>query len=297
MLDLVRLSSRPLFPPGGRDLYRQIAVLADVKPGDELLVVACGTGVTLEYFVREYAVQGYGVEPDPDLAKATEQWGREADPRSRFQVQQAPVDDLPYRDGMFDVVVGEIGLTTSAAPEDAIAELVRVAKPGARIALVQLVWKAPVEPERQEALSRHLGAKPHMLVEIKRALRAVGIERLHVEAWTDEETAFRPALKKPFPDFAELFSLPEKLGILRRVWGRWGWHGVRTAIGREVTIHRLLTRERILGLDMIVGRKSGEAPEVGDTADGGEASEEGEESAGEDETTAELPLFAPPNRS
>ena len=96
-----------------------------------------------------------------------------------------------------------------------------------------------------------------MLVELKRILRTAGVERLHTEAWSDHDTAFRPSLTKPFPDFAELFSLPEKIGILRRAWIRWGWRGVFGAMAREREVHRLLTRERILGLDMIQGRKVG----------------------------------------
>jgi hypothetical protein len=98
-----------------------------------------------------------------------------------------------------------------------------------------------------------------MLVELKKLLREMGVRRLHTEDWSDDETAFRPTVTKPFPDFAELFSLPEKLAILRRAWRRWGWRGVKTAIQREAEVHRLLTRERILALDLVIGRKLGEA--------------------------------------
>jgi hypothetical protein len=121
--------------------------------------------------------------------------------------------------------------------------------------LIQLVWKAPVEPSRRDILSSHLGVRPLMLVEWKRLLREAGLEDLHSEDWSDAETAFRPQIRKPFPDFAELFSLPEKLGILRRARGKWGWRGVVTAVLRESEVHRLLTRERILGLDLLLGRK------------------------------------------
>ena len=74
---------------------------------------------------------------------------------------------------------------------------------------------------------------------------------------SDEETSFRPAVVKPFPDFAELFSLGERMAILRRAWQRWGWRGVSTAIARENEVHKLLTNERILGLDLLRGRKAG----------------------------------------
>jgi len=251
MLDLVRLSPRAIFPPGGRELYRQIALLTDMGPGQEVLVAACGAGVTLEYFVKEYGVQGSGVDVDAHLIERAESRTRDEGLHGQLQFQQSSMDSLPYRDGIFDVSIAELGLTAHADPAPAIAELVRVTRPGGHVVLVQLVWKAPVEPERQAVLAEHLGTRPLMLVELKRILRSHGLVNLHTEAWSDEETAFRPQIKKPFPDFAELFSVPEKLGILRRAFGRWGWTGVRSALERELTVHRLLTRERILGLDMV----------------------------------------------
>ncbi len=283
MLDLIRLSPRALFPPGGRELYRQIALLTDMDEGSEVLVAACGTGLTLEFFVREFGVQGSGVDEDPVLIEEAEARVRASGLQGRIQLQCGSMESLPYRDGVFDVVVAELGLTASADPMKAIGELARVVRPGGRVALVHLVWKAPVDRERREVLSRHLGARPLMLVELKRGLRESGVKNLHSEAWSDESTAFRPHVKKPFPDFAELFSVPEKLGILRRAWSRWGWRGVRTALAREREVHRLLTRERILGLDMVKGTRVVEPdPEPDEIL---------EEPAQEDPATRDLPLF------
>ena len=94
-----------------------------------------------------------------------------------------------------------------------------------------------------------------MVVEWKRLLLGAGIEGLRTENWSDEETAFRPQITKPFPDFAELFTIPEKLGILRRARRRWGWRGVWTALARQRRVHKLLTQERVLGLDLVIGLK------------------------------------------
>lgn len=255
MLDLIRLSPQLLFPPGGVDLYRQIALLTDLSEEDEILDVACGKGVPLEYFVREYGVHGSGVDDDGRMIELAEGRSRQDGISDRLQFQTAPSDALPYRDGIFDVVVGELGLAAHCDPSDAVRELVRVTKPGGFVVLVQLVWKAPVDPGRQRVLAEHLGARPLMMVEWKRRLKSVGVADLHTEDWSDEETSFRPRIAKPFPDFAEMFTLSQKIGILRRAWRRWGWSGVRTVLEREREVHRLLTRERILGLDLLKGRK------------------------------------------
>lgn len=303
MLDLVRQSPRLLFPPGGRELYRQIALLARLEPDEEVLVAGCGNGVTLEYFVREHGVQGSGAEHDPAMVEAAQERARTLGLAESLQFQQAAMDRLPYRDHIFDVTVGELALTTHADPKDAVRELVRVTRPGGVVILVQLVWKAPVDEARREVLSRHLGVRPLMLVEWKRLLREAGVSNLHTEDWSDAETAFRSQGVKPFPDFSELFSLPEKIGILRRAWLRWGWRGLWTALVREWEVHRLLTRERILGLDLLKGTRVVEegVAEVADASredvgGGEEASKEEEPSTGREvsagEETEGLPLFS-----
>jgi hypothetical protein len=95
-----------------------------------------------------------------------------------------------------------------------------------------------------------------MAVELRRILKDAGVQDLHTEDWIDVNTAFRSTSRKPFPDFAELFGLGEKLGILRRAWRRWGLRGVKTVLQREMEVHRLLTRERILGLNLLIGVKT-----------------------------------------
>lgn len=256
MLDLVRLSPRRLFPPGGVELFRHIAVLTELREDQEVLGVACGKGVGLEYFAHEYGVVASGVEFDPLMVEQAEAAARDIGLTGRLQFQQGRSDALPYRDAIFDVSLGEIGLANHCDPADAVRELVRVTKPGGFVVLVQLVWKAPVDADRQRVLSEHLGARPLMVVEWKRLLAQAGVEELHTEDWSDAETSFRGGAVKPFPDFAELFTLPEKVGVLRRAWRRWGWRGVSALVSREREVHNLLTNERILGLDLLRGRKA-----------------------------------------
>jgi SAM-dependent methyltransferase len=277
-----------------------------MSEGDEILDVAAGTGVPLEYFVREHGAHGSGVEADPQLVEAADARARAEGMAASIQFQAAPFDALPYRDEVFDVVVGELGFAAHVDPADAVREMVRVAKPGGRIVLVRLVWKSPVEPARQQILTRRLGARPLMLVEWKRLLRDEGVTGVHIEDWSEEGTSSRPRVDKPFPDFSEAFTVGEKLVVLRRAWGRWGFRGVRWLLAREWEIHRLLTHERILGLVLLVGRRTpageelGEEPgeEPGEAAQGGSAGtsatprgRSGEEAAGPDAGTAGLPLF------
>ncbi|HUF77102.1 MAG TPA: methyltransferase domain-containing protein, partial [Longimicrobiales bacterium] len=279
-------------------LSRQVAVLTDMSEGDEVLGVGCGKGVALEYFAREWGVIAAGVEFDPLMVEQAEAAARESGLTSRLTFQPGRSDALPYRDAIFDVAIGEIGLANHCDPADAVRELVRVTKPEGFVVLVQLVWKAPVDEARQRVLSEHLGARPLMVVEWKRLLAAAGVEEVHTENWSDAETSFRGGVVKPFPDFAEIFSLPERMGVLRRAWRRWGWRGVRAVLAREREVHNLLTQERILGLDLLRGRKgSVSAPGPAEDADeGAPESVPASVSARREEETSGLPLFGREDR-
>jgi ubiquinone/menaquinone biosynthesis C-methylase UbiE len=255
MLDLVRLSPVTVFPPGGEALYRQIGLLTEMAAGHEVLDVACGRGVSTSFLVSTFDVDAQGVEEDVHLVDEAELRAREAGMAHRLQFQEASPEELPYRDAIFDVTIGEIGLARSADPQRAIAELVRVTKPMGSVVLVQLIWTGNLDAERKERLVEYLGARPMLPVEWKQMLREAGVVELHAEDWSDRSTAIRPEVHAPFPDFAQIFTVREKLGILRRAMRRWGWRGVRGAVMREQEIHKLLTRERVLGLTLIKGTR------------------------------------------
>ncbi|HET7274459.1 MAG TPA: methyltransferase domain-containing protein [Longimicrobiaceae bacterium] len=255
VLDLVRLSATPIFPPGGEALYRKIALLADLQPGQEVLDVACGRGVATHYLAKTYDVEASGVDPDPLVIHEAEERARATGLDDRLHFQMAPLDDLPYKDGIFDVSIGEVGLASSVDPARAVRELARVTKPMGTVILIQLIWTGNVDPVRRDILVQHLGARPMLLVEWKQLVREAGVVDLSVEDWSDQPSPFSPLVGKPFHDLAEMFSFKQKVAILRRAMRRWGWRGVRGAVLREQEIHRLLTRERVLGLSMIKGTR------------------------------------------
>ena len=139
MLDVVRLSPRKIFPPGGVELYRQIAVLTEMRSGTEVLAVASGAGIPLQYFATEFGVNAAGIDIDPSMTVEADSASRELEAGDRLQFQSNSSDSLPYRDDIFDVTIGEIGLANHCDPEEAVSEMVRVTKPDGFVVLVQFV--------------------------------------------------------------------------------------------------------------------------------------------------------------
>ena len=255
VLELVRLSTEPVFPPGGEALYREIALQTELARGQIVLDAACGRGLSADFLAASYGVETHGLDPDPALVEEAERRTRDSAHADLLHFQEGDLDDLPYQDGIFDVVIGEVGLASSVDPAKAIRELTRVTRPMGSVVLVQLIWTGDVDEARREILVEYLGARPLLLVEWKQLLREAGVVDLHVEDWSDYASPFRPTIKGPFHDFAEIFSVREKFTILRRAFRRWGWRGVRGAIVREQEVHRLLTRQRVLGLSLIWGTR------------------------------------------
>lgn len=255
VLDLVRLSPEPVFPPGGEGLYRQIALLTEIGSDHLVLEAACGRGVGTEFLATTTGAECYGLDPNPLLMEEADRRVRSTGKADRIHFETGSLEDLPYRDGIFDISIGGIGLAALADPATAVRELARVTRSMGAVILVQLIWTGNVEADRKEELVAHLGGRPLLLVEWKQLLRDAGVVELHVEDWSDSASPFRPGNSRSFGDFSEILSFRQKAVILHRAFRRWGWRGVRGAIMREVEINRLLTRERVLGLSLIRGTK------------------------------------------
>ena len=103
-----------------------------LEPRETVLDVACGTGnLALPAARLGAAVTGIDIAPNL-IAQARANGGMEG-LHIRFDLGDA--ERLPYADGTFDTVVTMFGAMFAARQEQAGAELVRVTRPGGRIAM------------------------------------------------------------------------------------------------------------------------------------------------------------------
>lgn len=104
---------------------------AGVMPGARVLDVACGTGV-----VAVTAAQTGARVRGLDLAPALLERARHNAQVAGVDVEfvEGDVEALPYADGEFDFVLSQFGHMFGPRPELAIGEMLRVLKPGGRIA-------------------------------------------------------------------------------------------------------------------------------------------------------------------
>ena len=100
--------------------------------GETVLDVACGTG-NLAIPAARTGARVTGVDIAPNLVEQARLVAAGEGLDIRFDVGIA--EALPYADGSFDTVISMFGVMFSPRPEAALAELIRVTRPGGRIAL------------------------------------------------------------------------------------------------------------------------------------------------------------------
>ncbi len=249
---LAHLAPKRFLSTATAALYRHVARLVELGPDSEFLVVPAGRGLTVQFLAELTEAAGAGVDPAADLVEAAVARARAAHLTGQLHYEVAPLDELPYQDEVFDVVIGEIGLGAAADFAAAVRELARVTRPMGVVVLIQFTWTGGIDPERREAVVESLGVRPLLLVECKQLLREAGVVDLYVEDWTDAGGGRHPW---PLGALAEINSLHDRVTVLWRAWRSWGWHGVRLALRSGGAARELVSRERILGLSVIKGTK------------------------------------------
>lgn len=113
-------------PPAAR-----LVEYAGVQEGQAVLDLACGTGVVAVTAARRGArVQGLDLSPVL-LAHARES---AAQAGVVIEFSEGDAEDLPYPDDSFDVVLSQFGHMFAPRPEMAVREMLRVLRPGGRLA-------------------------------------------------------------------------------------------------------------------------------------------------------------------
>ena len=164
---------------GGRRgrVYRRIAALAGVQPGDAVLDVGCSGGYLARKLAAAAGPGGRVIGVDPSQA-AISHARRRALPTMSFTAGTA--QDLPLLDASFDVVTCTLAMhhVPARRRQDALAEMYRVTRPGGRLLI------ADFDPARRP-LPLHPGGR-----RMRRAAATVGpLEELAAAAGYQVESA------------------------------------------------------------------------------------------------------------
>ncbi|GIK98755.1 MAG: ubiquinone/menaquinone biosynthesis methyltransferase [Alphaproteobacteria bacterium] len=132
--------------------------VADLRPGERVLDVACGTGVLTRLAAARVGAGGAVAGLDPNagmLAVARSQ----TPPGLSIDWRQASAESMPLPDAAFDVVLCQMGLQFVPDKPAALREMRRVLDAGGRTFITVPGPKPPPFAIMTDALARHLGAQ------------------------------------------------------------------------------------------------------------------------------------------
>ncbi|RJP52904.1 MAG: methyltransferase domain-containing protein [Anaerolineaceae bacterium] len=111
-----------------------VADAAQIKPGERVLDVACGTGILAREVLSRTGAAEFvtGLDPSAGMLEVAK------DLAPGVEWRQGVAESLPFPDASFDVVVSQFGLMFFNDRSEALRQALRVLRPGGRMAFA--VW-------------------------------------------------------------------------------------------------------------------------------------------------------------
>lgn len=147
--ELMALLGKRYVHPGGRRATEQLAAWADIRPGQQVLDIGCGSGNTAVSLARTYGVEVTAGDMSELMLGLARRTVERAGVSGLVTVEPADITALPYPDGAFDHVIAE-AVTMFVDRPVAARELVRVCRPGGRVLATEFFWRRPPTQEARE---------------------------------------------------------------------------------------------------------------------------------------------------
>ncbi|MDO8735791.1 MAG: class I SAM-dependent methyltransferase [Thermoleophilia bacterium] len=143
---------------GGEIAFRcGIVEAADVRPGNHVLDVACGTGTLVGLLASCAGPDGRAV--GLDFSEEMLEVARQKVRMEQVEFVQGNAEEMPFEDASFDRVTASLAIheMNRTGRENALAEMLRVLKPGGLVALADM--------RRPDTLKTRLGMRIVRLAE------------------------------------------------------------------------------------------------------------------------------------
>jgi ubiquinone/menaquinone biosynthesis C-methylase UbiE len=132
-----------LFRGKGRELRQRTATLANLRPGEAVLDVGCGTGTLAIEAQQRVGATGRVVGVDPGAQQIARARAKAARRNVPIEFQIGVIEQLAFPDQTFDVVLSTLMMhhLPASLKRQGLAEIARVLKPGGRLVIADFKRK------------------------------------------------------------------------------------------------------------------------------------------------------------
>ncbi len=150
--DVVRHILGESFHPGGLDLTRRILSQVKLSSKDRLLDVAAGQGTSAILAAREFGCRVCALDLSGENLDRAAKVAKRSGLEHLLETRTADAERLPYADETFDVVLCECAFCTFRDRHHASGEMLRVLKPGGRLAFSDMTVSPEGLPDELDSL-------------------------------------------------------------------------------------------------------------------------------------------------
>ena len=143
--------------PGGMSTTKELAELCTVNKRTKLLDIASGTGESTCFLVKTFGCTAMGIDISEIMVNQARKNAEKQGLKIDYLVGNA--HNLPFDMDSFDVVISEC-TTCILDKERAIAEMVRVTKPGGYVGIHDICWKDATPEKLKIKLEEIEGERP-----------------------------------------------------------------------------------------------------------------------------------------
>jgi arsenite methyltransferase len=159
--------------------------LASLKKGEMVLDLGCGAGFDVFLAAKEVGPKGrvIGVDMTPEMLAKSRENGLKID-ASNVEFRLGEIEHLPVGDASIDVIISNCVINLSPDKPQVFAEAFRVLKPEGRLAVSDIVLRAPLSDEQRQEIAHHYAdcaAGASTVDELQRMLTEAGFKEITVK--------------------------------------------------------------------------------------------------------------------
>lgn len=139
---------------GGLSATQDLIDLCHIAADKRILDIGCGVGITPCYLVKKYGCKVVGIDILGSMIDRSYERARRQGVEKSIEFRVADIQDLPFGDAEFDVVMGESILAFVQDKQKGVNEAVRVLRTSGYFGITETAWLEDPSPESLSAISQ-----------------------------------------------------------------------------------------------------------------------------------------------